>query len=248
MKINSNIQALVAQNVLRGNEEKNAASTERMSSGFKLNHAKDSPAGMAVSNRMNAQIRSLYKAKDNASNAVNVVPARAELELQIRAKTPEAIKNACAVVDRCVKAAAMAFCGSVEINNLGGYMPYQSCEMLNKVHADNLQELCGGVLGNFGHRGSSTDMGDVSMLIPALHAYSGGFAGSPHTREFVAIDPEAAYIQGAKLLAMDAVSLLQNNAAKAIEIANLPKIMDKKTYLEYKELLSSSEEYNYDQA
>lgn len=73
MKINSNIQAMVAQNVLRGNEEKNAASTERMSSGFKINHAKDSPAGMAISNRMNAQIRSLYKAKDNASNAVNVV-------------------------------------------------------------------------------------------------------------------------------------------------------------------------------
>lgn len=73
MKINSNIQALVAQNVLRTNEEKHSASTERLSSGFKINHGKDSPAGMAVSNRMNAQIRSLYKAKDNASNAVNVV-------------------------------------------------------------------------------------------------------------------------------------------------------------------------------
>ncbi len=73
MKINSNMQALIAQNVLRTNEEKNAASTERLSSGFKINHAKDSPAGMAISNRMNAQIKSLYKAKDNASNAVNVV-------------------------------------------------------------------------------------------------------------------------------------------------------------------------------
>ncbi len=73
MKINSNIQALVAQNVLRSNEEKHAASTERLSSGFKINHAKDSPAGMAIGNRMNAQIRSLYKAKDNANNAVNVV-------------------------------------------------------------------------------------------------------------------------------------------------------------------------------
>ncbi len=73
MKINSNIQALVAQNVLRTNEEKHASSTEKLSSGFKINHAKDTPAGMAISNRMNAQIRSLYKAKDNASNAVNVV-------------------------------------------------------------------------------------------------------------------------------------------------------------------------------
>ena len=73
MKINSNMQALIAQNVLRTNEEKHSSSTERLSSGFKINHAKDTPAGMAISNRMNAQIKSLYKAKDNASNAINVV-------------------------------------------------------------------------------------------------------------------------------------------------------------------------------
>lgn len=73
MRINSNIQALVANSVLKTNEGKNAASTEKLSSGFKLNHAKDSPAGMAISNRMNAQIRSLNKARDNSKNAVNVV-------------------------------------------------------------------------------------------------------------------------------------------------------------------------------
>ena len=184
----------------------------------------------------------------DGGKAVNVVPARAELELQIRAKTPDAVQEACALVDRCVKAAAMAFGGSVEINNLGGYMPYQSCAKLNAVHADNLQDLCGGVLTNFGHRGSSTDMGDVSMLMPALHAYSGGFSGSPHAKDFVAVDPEKAYIQGAKLLAMDAISLLSNDAAAAREIASLPKMMDKQTYLNYKNNMTTCEEFNYDQA
>ena len=184
----------------------------------------------------------------DGGKAVNVVPARAELELQIRAKTPDAVQEACALVDRCVKAAAMAFGGSVEINNLGGYMPYQSCAKLNAVHADNLQELCGGVLTNFGHRGSSTDMGDVSMLMPALHAYSGGFSGSPHAKDFVAVDPEKAYIQGAKLLAMDAISLLSNDAAAAREIASLPKMMDKQSYLNYKNNMTTCEEFNYDQA
>ena len=184
----------------------------------------------------------------DGGKAVNVVPARAELELQIRAKTPDAVQEACALVDRCVKAAAMAFGGSVEINNLGGYMPYQSCAKLNAVHADNLQELCGGVLTNFGHRGSSTDMGDVSMLMPALHAYSGGFSGSPHAKDFVAVDPEKAYIQGAKLLAMDAITLLSNDAAAAREIASLPKMMDKQTYLNYKNNMTTCEEFNYDQA
>ena len=184
----------------------------------------------------------------DGGKAVNVVPASAELELQVRAKTPEAVKSACALVDRCVKAAAMAFGGSVEINNLGGYMPYQSCAQLNAVHAENLQKLCGGVLTNFGHRGSSTDMGDVSMLMPALHAYSGGFSGSPHARDFVAVDPEKAYIQGAKLLAMDAVTLLSNDAAEARAIAALPKLMDKQTYLNYKNTMTTCEEFNYDQA
>ena len=184
----------------------------------------------------------------DGGKAVNVVPAKAVLELQVRAKTPEAVKKACDVVDRCVKASAMAFGGSVQIHNLGGYMPYRSTTELNQVHAENLTELCGGVLGNFGHRGSSTDMGDVSMLLPALHAYSGGFSGSPHAKDFVVTDPEKAYIQGAKLLAMDAVSLLSEGAARAKEIAALPRIMDKETYFKYKELFNSSEEFHYDQA
>lgn len=184
----------------------------------------------------------------DGGNAVNVVPARAELELQVRAKTPEAVKNACAVVDRCIRGAAMAFGGKVTVNNLGGYMPYRSCPELNAVHAENLKMLNGGILTNFGHRGSSTDMGDVSMLIPALHAYCAGFSGSPHARDFVVTDPEKAYIDGAKLLAMDAISLLADGAAKGREIAALPKIMDKDTYIKYKEIFTSSEEFNYDQA
>lgn len=73
MKINSNIQAQIANSVLKTNESKYSKSTEKLSSGYKLNHASDSPAGMAISNKMNAQIRSLNKARDNAKNGVNVV-------------------------------------------------------------------------------------------------------------------------------------------------------------------------------
>ena len=77
----------------------------------------------------------------------------------------------------------------------------------------------GGVLTNFGHRGSSTDMGDVSMLMPALHAYSGGFSGSPHAKDFVAVDPEKAYIESSVLNAVIAVDLLFGDAGKGKAIA-----------------------------
>lgn len=184
----------------------------------------------------------------DGGKAVNVIPHRAELELQVRAKTPDAIRNACQVVDRCAKAAAMAFGGGVAINNLGGYMPFKGCPELDAIHAENLKNLNGGTLGNCGHRGSSTDMGDVSMLIPALHAYSGGFAGSPHAKDFLMTDPEKAVIDGAKLLAMDAVTLLANDAGIGRMIAALPPEMSKEEYFNYKEQLCSSEVYNYDQA
>lgn len=73
MKINSNIQAMIANGVLKVNEEKYSKSTERLSSGYKINHAEDSPAGLAISNRMHAQIKSLEKATQNSSNGINVI-------------------------------------------------------------------------------------------------------------------------------------------------------------------------------
>ena len=73
MKVNSNIQGMIAQAILASNEEKLSKSTERMSSGYKLNLAKDNPAGMAISNRMRAQLQSLDRANKNAKNAVNAV-------------------------------------------------------------------------------------------------------------------------------------------------------------------------------
>ena len=61
-------------------------------------------------------------------------------------------------------------------------------------------------------------------------------------------DPEKAYIQGAKLLAMDAVKLLENNAALGNMIASIKPFMTKEEYINYKELFCSTEEFNYDQA
>lgn len=73
MKINSNLQAQIANSVLKANETKYSKSTERLSSGYKINHAEDSPAGMAITNRMHAQIASLNKATQNASNGISVI-------------------------------------------------------------------------------------------------------------------------------------------------------------------------------
>lgn len=73
MKVNSNIQAMFAQSILSANEEKMAKSTQKMSSGYKLNRAMDNPAGMAITNRMRAQLSSLERATKNSKNAINAI-------------------------------------------------------------------------------------------------------------------------------------------------------------------------------
>ena len=75
MKINHNIQALISRNTLTTNEGLLANSTERLSSGYKINHARENPAGLAISYKMNAQIRGLKRATQNAANGISVIEA-----------------------------------------------------------------------------------------------------------------------------------------------------------------------------
>jgi flagellin len=73
MKINQNMSAVLANQHLLRNENTLSASMERLSSGLKLNSAGDNPAGMAISNKMKAQIDALDQAEDNASSAISTL-------------------------------------------------------------------------------------------------------------------------------------------------------------------------------
>lgn len=73
MRINYNVSAGVANKHLLGIENNMGKSMERLSSGLKLNDAKDNPAGMAISNKMQAQINALSRSSDNASDGISVI-------------------------------------------------------------------------------------------------------------------------------------------------------------------------------
>lgn len=73
MHINRNMSAVITNNQLLRTENKLSASMERLSSGFKINHASDNPAGLAISNKMRAQINALDQAESNASDASSVL-------------------------------------------------------------------------------------------------------------------------------------------------------------------------------
>ena len=73
MKLNSNVTSWRASNILQANESAFSKATGRLSSGYKINSSGDDPVGMVISNKMNTVTKSLDKATQNSSSAVNVI-------------------------------------------------------------------------------------------------------------------------------------------------------------------------------
>ena len=73
MRINYNVSAMIANNSLKNNDDLLSASLQRLSSGFKINGAKDNPAGLAMAKRMNAQITGTKTADDNTMDGISVI-------------------------------------------------------------------------------------------------------------------------------------------------------------------------------
>jgi len=73
MKVNYNVSAMIANNALKQNDNKLTNSLQRLSSGYKINSARDNAAGLAISRRMNAQIKGLNAANQDAKDGVSVV-------------------------------------------------------------------------------------------------------------------------------------------------------------------------------
>jgi flagellin len=70
--INSNIASLNAQRNLNMSQMSLATSLQRLSSGLRINSAKDDAAGLAISERMTAQIRGLNQATRNANDGISL--------------------------------------------------------------------------------------------------------------------------------------------------------------------------------
>ena len=71
--INTNIKALYVQSALQTNERSLTAAMQQLSSGKRINSAKDDAAGLAISTRMTQQIESLNQAVRNANDAISLV-------------------------------------------------------------------------------------------------------------------------------------------------------------------------------
>ncbi|GAA5647372.1 MULTISPECIES: flagellin [Vibrio] len=72
VNVNTNVSAMTAQRYLNSASNAQQTSMERLSSGFKINSAKDDAAGLQISNRLNVQSRGLDVAVRNANDGISI--------------------------------------------------------------------------------------------------------------------------------------------------------------------------------
>jgi len=71
--INTNVKSLIAQNALTVNNRSLTDAMQQLSTGKRINSAKDDAAGLAISNKMTSQIRGLNQAVRNANDGISMI-------------------------------------------------------------------------------------------------------------------------------------------------------------------------------
>src|SRR5881296_244022 len=181
----------------------------------------------------------------HGGSQVNVIPGEARVETYVRGRTLDGIRDANAKVDRALRAGALALGATVEIETLPGYLPLRTDATMARAFRRNAERLFGaGECREAGHRAGSTDMGDLSQVIPVLHPYMGGARGTGHAADYEIVDRHLAYVMPARAMAAMAVDLLWDGAAGAREvIANKVPGMTRKAYVEFQRSVRRREVY-----
>jgi amidohydrolase len=177
----------------------------------------------------------VHSVMTKGGDSINIVPADVRMETCIRGHSLNAVMQANDKVNRAIRGAAYAVGASAEITDYPGYMSLLPNKPLGSLFADNARQLVGEhLVFEDVDTNSTTDVGDVSNLIPIIQPAIGGFSGSHHQPDFSVSDENTAYILPAKLMAMTAIDLLWDNAREAKKIMDdyVPKF-NRNTYLEF---------------
>lgn len=151
---------------------------------------------------------------------VNAIPEFTVLESYVRGKTFDAIRSANRKVNQALCGSALSLDTNVEIIDNPGYAPLINDQQLRELTAEAaalaVPEYPFEMIESIGS--GSTDMGDLSCVMPVVHPYAAGAEGKPHGSNYYIVDPVAACVGSAKLQLGMLLLLLGNGGERAKQI------------------------------
>lgn len=180
---------------------------------------------------------------------VNAIPERVCIESYVRGKTYDAILKSNKRINQALIGSALSLNCNVEIIDSPGYAPEVNCEDLRIVakEAAHLALNIDFTPGDYTSSGS-TDMGDLSGIMPTVQCWSGGATGKGHGNDYVIADRKRATLDSAKWQLGMLYLLLTNNAQRAISIKQnfKPVYPSINAYLDYiKGIFSKGDRITY---
>ncbi len=168
-----------------------------------------------------------------AGHACNAIPEVAKMDAYVRASTFDRMKEANIEMNRALTAGAAAIGANLLIQDRPGNMPLHNDTFLNSLSAEVIEGIFGkGAIKYRDWHTGSTDMGDISCLMPVMHPHTTGCTGTLHGNDFRTVDAVKGCVNAAKMIVGTIYRLLENNAA----LAN-------KCIADYKPVFNSKEEY-----
>ncbi len=193
-------------------------------------------------------LRETFKEKDYirfhpiitaGGDAVNAIPDRVAVEAFVRGATLEAMREVNDRINLAFAGAAAAMRCSVRFSDEIGYMPRNNDEKLREIAFEAAGDFFpeGSIRRTGGWGTGSSDMGDVSALMPTLHPNIAGATGMAHSDGFFITDPETATVTSAKVQVGMIHRLLKDGAAAAKEIAAgyVPVFASREEYVRVRE-------------
>lgn len=167
---------------------------------------------------------------------VNAIPSKVVVEAQVRGASNEIIKRVNDKVNRAYAASAASIGAKVEIHDRPGYSPVENDDTLLEI-GRRVALMCTSedkITYNPGRGGGCSDIGDIQMVMPAIHPYVSGASGTSHGPTYYITDPESACVFSAKFQLVFLHELLKDDAKEAKRvIANAhPTYKTKKEYFE----------------
>ena len=157
----------------------------------------------------------------HGGEAVNVIPDEVVMDYMLRMPTLDDMIKLNNRFDNIVMHAAKAAECEVTIESLNGYMPLYDDKELGSLVKEVVEYLDPGAYfdENSTFLASSTDMGDIATVIPAVHGYIPGMSGTSHGVDYAIADEYKSYVVNAQVEALVAIELLYGDGKKAEAIA-----------------------------
>ncbi|MBQ8813929.1 MAG: amidohydrolase [Lachnospiraceae bacterium] len=175
---------------------------------------------------------------------VNAIPETVKIESYVRGRSFDAILKANKKVNQALCGAALSIGTNIEIIDIPGYAPLCNDPNMIELAKDAADQIIPKAGFNVSHSygSGSTDMGDLSCIMPVIHPYAGGATGKGHGADYQIADPEAACVDSAKWQLAMLHLLLKDDAVRAKQIIAdyKPDFPSKEAYLAYVDRINSS--------